>query len=139
VVVATNGCFDILHAGHVIYLEAAREQGDLLLIGLNSDSSVRQLKGLDRPINTQNDRARVLAALQCVDAVCIFEDLRATRLLQFAQPDIYVKGGDLSLDEIPSEERQAVAAGGGRVLIMPHVPGRSTTNLLSRLGPPPGS
>jgi len=139
-IVATNGCFDLLHAGHVTYLEAAREQGDLLLVGLNSDGSVRQLKGPERPINNQDDRARVLAALQCVDAVYIFDDLHATRLLQFAQPDIYVKGGDLTLEEIPAEERQAVKAGDGRVLIMPLAPGRSTSRILSRIQqtPPPG-
>lgn len=131
--VATNGCFDLLHAGHVAYLEAARDQGDVLLVGLNSDSSVRRLKGPDRPVNNQDDRARVLAALQCVGAVCVFDDLRATRLLELARPDIYVKGGDLTLETLPVEERRAVETGGGRVLIMPHLPGRSTSSLLSRL------
>jgi rfaE bifunctional protein nucleotidyltransferase chain/domain len=132
-VVATNGCFDLLHAGHVTYLEAARAQGDLLLVGLNSDASVRQLKGPERPVNSQGDRARVLAALQCVDAVCVFEERRATRFLQLARPDVYVKGGDLTVEAVPLEEREAVEAGGGRILIMPHVPGRSTTQLLARL------
>ena len=134
-VVATNGCFDILHAGHVTYLEAARQQGDLLIVGLNSDASVRQLKGPSRPINSQEDRARVLAALQCVDAVLIFNDLRATTFLSQVQPDVYVKGGDLKVDEIPAEEREAVAAVGGRILVMPHLPDRSTTALLERMGP----
>jgi len=131
--VVTNGCFDILHAGHVLYLTAARTQGDRLLVGLNGDASIRQLKGPGRPVNSQEDRALVLAALACVDAVCIFEELRATRLLQTAEPDVYVKGGDLSLDQIPLEERQAVQRAGGSILIMPHLPGRSTTALLDRL------
>src|SRR5437763_12773314 len=87
-VVVTNGCFDILHAGHVTYLAAARQQGDALLVGLNSDGSVRQLKGEGRPVNGETDRAAVLAALQAVDAVCIFPELRATRFLALAQPDI---------------------------------------------------
>ena len=134
--VVTNGCFDILHAGHVTYLEAAREQGDVLLVGLNSDRSVRELKGPDRHVNSQADRARVLAALECVNAVVIFDDLRATRLLQMVGPDVYVKGGDLSLEHIPLEERQAVGAAGGQILIMPHVPGQSTTAILGRLQRP---
>jgi D-glycero-beta-D-manno-heptose 1-phosphate adenylyltransferase len=134
--VVTNGCFDILHAGHVLYLHAARNQGDCLLVGLNSDNSIRQLKGPERPINSQDDRALVLGALACVDAVCIFDDLRATRFLKAAQPDLYVKGGDLTIDQIPSEEREAVQTAGGTVLIMPLLPGRSTTALLERLHPP---
>jgi D-glycero-beta-D-manno-heptose 1-phosphate adenylyltransferase len=133
--VVTNGCFDIVHAGHVLYLTAAKRQGDRLLVGLNSDTSVRQLKGPGRPVNPQEDRALVLAALACVDAVCIFDDLRATRLLRTAEPDLYVKGGDLTPDQIPLEERQAVQAAGGSILIMPHLPGRSTTALLHRLPP----
>jgi rfaE bifunctional protein nucleotidyltransferase chain/domain len=132
-VVATNGCFDLLHAGHVTYLHTARSYGDLLIIGLNSDTSVRALKGPDRPINSEADRAIVLAALQCVDAVCIFNELRAVAFLQNAQPDIYVKGGDLALDQIPVEERRAVEAYGGKIHIMPHVAGRSTTHLINRL------
>ncbi len=131
--VATNGCFDILHAGHVAYLEAARAQGDVLLVGLNRDASVRALKGPDRPVNPEQDRARVLAALACVDAVCLFGEERATRFLELAQPDVYVKGGDLTVDQIPLAERQAVAAGGGTILIMPLVPGRSTSAILGKL------
>jgi rfaE bifunctional protein nucleotidyltransferase chain/domain len=131
--VVTNGCFDILHAGHVAYLEAARRHGDLLLVGLNSDASIRQLKGPDRPVNVEQDRARVLAALECVSAVCLFEDPRATRFLERARPDVYVKGGDFTADELPPEERRAVEQAGGRVLIMPHVPGRSTTELIAKI------
>ena len=133
-VVVTNGCFDLLHAGHVTCLEAARRQGDLLLVGLNSDASVRQLKGPGRPVNSEQNRALVLAALESVGAVCIFNDLRATSFLELAQPDVYVKGGDFTVEELPVDERRVVEAVGGRVLIMPHVPGLSTTNLLRNLG-----
>ena len=131
--VATNGCFDILHAGHVTYLEAARQQGDALLVGLNSDGSVRQLKGEGRPVNGETDRAAVLAALQAVDAVCIFPELRATRFLALAQPDIYVKGGDFTLDQLPQEEREVVEKSGGKIITVGFVPGKSTTALLKRI------
>lgn len=131
--VVTNGCFDILHAGHVNYLEAARSQGDLLLVGLNSDASVRTLKGPTRPVNTQDDRAVVLAALAAVDAVVIFEEMRATRFLALARPHIYVKGGDFSVDQLPQEERDVVASHGGRIVTLGLVPGRSTTATLARI------
>jgi D-glycero-beta-D-manno-heptose 1-phosphate adenylyltransferase len=131
--VVTNGCFDLLHAGHVAYLEAARNQGDLLLVGLNTDDSVRQLKGANRPVNPQDDRARVLAALQAVDAVCFFPETRATRFLREAQPDVYVKGGDLQVDDLPAEERAAVTQIGGRILTLAGLPGRSSTGLLHRI------
>ncbi len=132
-VVVTNGCFDIIHAGHVRYLEAARREGDVLFVGLNSDASVCQLKGPGRPINSEQDRALVLAALESVSAVCVFNDLRASRFLELAQPDVYVKGGDFTVDQLPAEERRVVEAAGGRILIMPHVPGRSTTELLGKI------
>jgi rfaE bifunctional protein nucleotidyltransferase chain/domain len=131
--VVTNGCFDLLHAGHVTYLEAARNQGDALLVGLNSDASVRELKGPNRPVNSQEDRALVIAALASVDAVCIFAELRAVRLLETVQPDIYVKGGDFTVDQLPAEERAVVERFGGRILTLGLVPGRSTTGLLERL------
>lgn len=129
----TNGCFDLLHAGHVNYLAAARAQADALLVLLNSDRSVRELKGEGRPINSQDDRALVIAALQAVDAVCIFDDPRATRLLTIAAPDIYVKGGDYSIDQLPQEERDVVARCGGRIVVLGHVPGRSTSALIEKL------
>src|SRR6058998_475357 len=113
--VVTNGCFDILHSGHVTYLDAARQQGDALLVGLISDSSVRELKGEERPVNCETDRAAVLAALASVTAVCVFAETRATRFLSLAQPDIYVKGGDLSVDQLPTEERDIVAGLGGKI------------------------
>lgn len=129
----TNGCFDLLHAGHVNYLAAARAQADALLVLLNSDRSVRELKGEGRPINSQDDRALVIAALQAVDAVCIFDDPRATRLLTIAAPDIYVKGGDYSIDQLPQEERDVVARCGGRIVVLGHVPGKSTSALIEKL------
>ncbi len=131
--VVTNGCFDLLHVGHVVYLETARSQGDALLVGLNGDDSVRQLKGPDRPINGEKDRAAVLAGLKSVSAVCIFAEKRATRFLSAAQPDIYVKGGDYTLETLDQDERRAVEGGGGRIVIIPFVPGKSTTAVLAKL------
>jgi len=131
--VVTNGCFDLLHPGHVTYLEDARNKGDLLLVGLNGDNSVRQLKGPNRPLNVENDRAAVLAALESVGAVCIFAERTATRFLAAAKPDIYIKGGDYTLDTLNPEERKAVEQAGGQILIIPLVPGKSTTDLLRKI------
>jgi len=131
--VVTNGCFDLLHLGHVTYLETARNLGDALLIGVNSDASVRELKGPERPVNSEQDRAAVLAALASVDGACIFTDKTATRFLATAQPDIYVKGGDYTLDTLNQDERRVVEQAGGRIVIMPVVPGKSTTALLQRI------
>jgi D-glycero-beta-D-manno-heptose 1-phosphate adenylyltransferase len=131
--VVTNGCFDLLHLGHVTYLESARNQGDALLIGVNSDEAVRQLKGPTRPVNSEFDRAAVLAALQSADGVCIFEEKRATRFLECSQPDIYVKGGDYTIATIDQEERRLVEQMGGRIVIVPIVPGKSTTVMLEKI------
>ena len=131
--VVTNGCFDILHLGHVSYLEAARNLGDALLIGVNGDESERQLKGANRPVNEESDRAAVLAALESVTGVCIFEDKTATRFLSNAQPDVYVKGGDYTLETLNQEERRSVEQGGGKIIILPFVPGKSTTALLQKI------
>lgn len=131
--VATNGCFDLLHLGHVTYLETARNQGDALLVGLNGDESVRQLKGPDRPVNDEADRAAVLAALESVDGVCIFAEKTATRFLAAAQPDIYVKGGDYTLATLDPDERRAVEQAGGKIVIISLVPGKSTTALLKKI------
>lgn len=131
--VVTNGCFDLLHLGHVTYLENARALGDALLVGLNSDAAVRGLKGSQRPLNPEADRAAVLAALESVTAVCIFGERTATRFLSVAQPDIYVKGGDYTLETINQEERRTVEQAGGQVIILPVVPGRSTTALLQKI------
>lgn len=131
--VVTNGCFDILHAGHVSYLESARASGDALLVGVNGDESVRKLKGPSRPLNDESDRATVLAALECVSGVCVFPEMRATRFLGEVQPDIYVKGGDYTLDTIDQDERRAVESGGGRIVFIPFLPGRSTTGLVQKI------
>lgn len=134
-VAVTNGCFDLLHAGHVTYLEAAKQHADLLLVGVNADATVRQLKGPGRPLNSQEDRALVLAALQSVDAVVIFHEPDATRLLEAVRPDVYVKGGDYTIDTINQPERRLVERLGGKVVIMPGVPGKSTTSLVGKMTP----
>jgi D-glycero-beta-D-manno-heptose 1-phosphate adenylyltransferase len=131
--VVTNGCFDLLHRGHVTYLESARGVGDLLLVGLNGDAGVRLLKGPDRPLNTEEDRAVVIAALQSVDAVCIFPEPQATRFLEIAQPDVYVKGGDYRLETLNADERRTVEQAGGEIVLIPFVPGKSTTSLIDRI------
>ena len=131
--VVTNGCFDILHLGHVTYLEKARNFGDALLIGVNSDAAVRGLKGAGRPVNSETDRESVLAALHSVDGVCIFTDTSATRFLAAAQPDIYVKGGDYTLETLNQDERRAVESAGGKIVFVPFVPGKSTTGLLEKI------
>jgi rfaE bifunctional protein nucleotidyltransferase chain/domain len=131
--VVTNGCFDILHPGHVMYLENARNFGDALLVGVNSDDAVRGLKGAGRPVNSETDRATVLAALESVDGVCIFADKTATKFLATAQPDIYVKGGDYTLETLNQDERRAVESAGGKIVLVPFVPGKSTTALLEKI------
>src|SRR5258708_3168411 len=131
--VVTNGCFDLLHLGHVTYLETARNLGDLLLIGVSGDDSVRQLKGANRPLNNEQDRAAVLAALESVSGVCVFAEKRATRFLALAQPDIYVKGGDYTLETLDQEERRTVEQAGGKIMLIPFVPGKSTTALLEKI------
>ncbi|MBV9010276.1 MAG: adenylyltransferase/cytidyltransferase family protein [Verrucomicrobia bacterium] len=131
--VATNGCFDILHVGHVRYLAAARRLGDALAVGLNGDASVRMLKGESRPLNTERDRAEVLAALESVTYVTIFHEELATRFLEAAQPAIYVKGGDYNIDSLDREERRMVADFGAKVEIIPFQAGYSTTALLDKM------
>ena len=131
--VVTNGCFDLLHLGHVTYLDAARALGDVLLIGLNGDAAVRELKGESRPLNAEGDRAAVLAALQMVDGVLIFPEKRATRFLAETEPDIYVKGGDYTLETLNQEERRIVENAGGKIIILPIVPGKSTTSLVDKI------
>jgi D-glycero-beta-D-manno-heptose 1-phosphate adenylyltransferase len=130
--VVTNGCFDILHLGHVTYLESARQLGDALLVGVNGDDAVRGLKGPGRPVNSEADRAAVLAALESVAGVCIFAESTATEFLSAARPDIYVKGGDYTLETLNQDERRAVESAGGKIVIIPFVPGKSTTALLKK-------
>jgi D-glycero-beta-D-manno-heptose 1-phosphate adenylyltransferase len=131
--VFTNGCFDILHVGHIRYLAAAKELGDVLVVGLNSDESVRQLKGPDRPINSEADRAEILAALSAVDHVVIFQELRVSRLVTLLKPDLYVKGGDYSVDSLDRGEVDALRSVGAEITIVPLVPGRSTTRLINAI------
>ncbi|MGH7951211.1 MAG: adenylyltransferase/cytidyltransferase family protein [Limisphaerales bacterium] len=131
--VVTNGCFDILHLGHVTYLETARNFGDSLLVGVNGDAAARELKGANRPVNSENDRAAILAALESVTGICIFSEKTAVKFLERAQPDIYVKGGDYTLDTLNQDERRAVESAGGKIMIIPFVPGKSTTALLEKI------
>jgi len=126
-IVFTNGCFDILHAGHVSVLEFSRSKGDELVVGLNSDDSVRRLKGPSRPVNTQADRALVLAALESVSAVCIFEEDTPYNLIKSVRPDVLVKGGDYKTNEIVGREFA------GRVVRFPLLKGRSTTNIIKKV------
>ncbi|WP_051180120.1 D-glycero-beta-D-manno-heptose 1-phosphate adenylyltransferase [Selenomonas ruminantium] len=130
-IVFTNGCFDILHAGHVTYLEAAKAQGDVLVLGLNTDESVRRLKGPERPINNELDRAKVVGALQAVDYVVLFGEQTAEAVIAEVKPDIYVKGGDYTLDTLP--EAKIVQSYGGKVAFIDMVEGRSTTNIINKI------
>ena len=129
--VFTNGCFDILHRGHVEYLHAARSMGDALVVGVNTDTSVERLKGPGRPVVPQGDRALVLAALESVDAVTLFHEDTPRELLAALLPDVLVKGGDYSPEEIVG--RAEVEDAGGRVEVIPFIQGRSTTELISRI------
>ncbi|MGU3408766.1 PfkB family carbohydrate kinase [Microbacterium sp. M1A1_1b] len=130
-VVATGGCFDLLHAGHARTLSAARALGDCLVVCLNSDDSVRQIKGPERPIMTQDDRVELLLALDCVDAVVVFDETTPDQALRRFRPDVWAKGGDYTADELP--EAVTLAEWGGRVVTVPFHPGRSTTRLASAL------
>lgn len=144
--VFTNGVFDLLHVGHVAYLEEARTLGDILLVALNSDASTRAIKGPARPLMPEKARARVVAALRCVDCVTIFEQPTAEALLDALQPEVYVKGGDYArpdqtgppdrqrVDESRLPEARVVRGYGGQVVLLPYQPGYSTSDLLARLG-----
>jgi rfaE bifunctional protein nucleotidyltransferase chain/domain len=130
-IVATGGCFDLLHVGHVATLQAARKLGDCLIVCLNSDASVRALKGPDRPLTSQVDRSRVLAALDCVDAVVIFEEPTPEAVLSWLRPDIWVKGGDYADGGPDLPEAELVRRWGGQTVIVPYVDGRSTTRTIA--------
>jgi len=130
-VVFTNGCFELLHRGHVEYLAQARALGDVLVVGLNSDASVRRLKGAGRPLVAEADRAAVVAALRCVDAVTVFDEDTPLELISALLPDVLVKGGDYHLDDIVG--REVVEEAGGEVRVLPFVVGYSTTKILDRL------
>jgi rfaE bifunctional protein nucleotidyltransferase chain/domain len=130
-IVFTNGCFDLLHPGHIRSLERARELGDALVVGLNSDASVRQLKGAGRPVLPERERAEILAALECVDAVVIFDDLTPRELITALRPDVLAKGGDWPGDQIVG--REEVESAGGQVISIPVVPGYSTSAILKKI------
>jgi D-beta-D-heptose 7-phosphate kinase/D-beta-D-heptose 1-phosphate adenosyltransferase len=132
-IVFTNGCFDVLHFGHVHYLLQAKKLGDILVIGLNSDDSVRRLKGPTRPINGENERAFVLAALVCVDYVTLFEEDTPEELIKVLRPDVLVKGGDYTLDNIVGAD--FVTQNGGTVTTIPFVEGFSSTRIIEKLKP----
>ena len=130
-VVFTNGCFDLLHPGHIRSLEAARSLGELLIVGINSDKSVRALKGPGRPVIPAQERAEILASLECVDAVLIFDELTPQKVIAALLPDILVKGGDWPGDQIVG--RDDVEAAGGKVVLIDVVPGYSTTDILKKI------
>lgn len=130
-VVFTNGVFDLLHPGHIDVLVGARTCGDVLVVGVNSDASVRRLKGPDRPVRAEGERAYVLAALECIDAVTLFEQDTPLELVQALRPDVIVKGGDYSPDTVVGAD--VVRARGGEVVIIPLTPGHSTTSTIQRL------
>jgi D-beta-D-heptose 7-phosphate kinase/D-beta-D-heptose 1-phosphate adenosyltransferase len=134
-IIFTNGCFDLLHIGHVRYLQEARSLGDILVVGVNSDRSVQVLKGPTRPIQNQNDRAEILAALACVDYTVIFDEQTPERLIHEVRPDILVKGGDWKISEIVGSD--FVLANGGQVRSLQFIDGRSTTKIIekSKVGP----
>jgi D-glycero-beta-D-manno-heptose 1-phosphate adenylyltransferase len=132
-IVATNGCFDLLHVGHVRYLQAARALGDLLVVGLNGDRSVHELKGAGRPIATQNDRAEILAAMACVDLVTIFPEIRATKFLAAVRPAVYVKGGDYTPRTLDEEELTILKKIEAEIRLIPFEAGYSTSGLIEQI------
>ena len=130
-IVATNGCFDILHIGHVRYLKKAKALGDVLIVAVNSDKSTRELKGPSRPINSQNDRMEILSSLTCVDYVILFDKISPVDLLLEIKPDIYAKGGDYTIESLP--EAKAILSYDGKVELIDFVDGKSTTNLINKI------
>lgn len=131
--VATNGCFDILHSGHIYYLQEAKKMGHLLVVGINSDKSVRAIKGDNRPINSQMDRAYVLSALECVDYVTIFPQKTAANFLKKLRPTIYVKGGDCPIAKLPAAERKVLDSFNSSIIVVNYLEGKSTTNTIKRV------
>ena len=129
----TNGCFDFMHAGHVDYLERAKKYGDVLIVGMNSDQSVKRYKGDLRPICNEIFRAQVLNALCCVDYIIIFNDKTPIKIIERLEPDFYIKGGDYTLDTIDQNERRTVESSGGKSIILPDVNGISTTIIIEKI------
>ncbi len=130
-IVSTNGCFDILHVGHVRYLQESKKQGDILVVYLNSDASVKRLKGETRPLNSEDDRAEVLAALGCVDYVVIFEEDTPCNLIEIVKPDIHTKGGDYNPENLP--ETKVIQENGGQLVFINFVEGKSTTATIEKM------
>jgi rfaE bifunctional protein nucleotidyltransferase chain/domain len=130
--VFTNGCFDLVHVGHVRYLQAARALGDALVVAMNCDASVRALKGPTRPINAEDERAEIIAALACVDYVTIFDTERVTNLIRIIRPQVYAKGGDYTLESLDPSEREALEDVKTDIQFVPLVPGKSTTGIIAK-------
>ncbi len=130
-IVTTNGCFDILHVGHVRYLEKTKSFADVLIVALNSDKSVRSIKGEGRPINNENDRAEVLSALRCVDYVVLFDEDSPLDLLLQIKPDVHTKGADYTIETLP--EAKGIMANGGRIEFISFVEGKSTTSIIEKM------
>ena len=130
-IVFTNGCFDLLHAGHIAYLSEAKALGDLLIVGINSDASVQRLKGKNRPIQSQDDRLLLISALKSVDATILFDEDTPISLIQLIKPEIHVKGGDYIADQLP--EYPIVKSYGGEVKILPFVPGKSSSHIVQKI------
>ena len=130
-IVSTNGCFDILHVGHVRFLNAAKAMGNILVVGVNTDASVRKLKGPSRPINSEDDRAEILTNLSCVDYVCLFPEDTPVEFLKYVRPHIHVKGGDYKTEDLA--ETPVVESFGGTMKIIDLVPGKSTTGIVSKI------
>ena len=130
-IVTTNGCFDILHVGHVRYLEQAKSYGDILIFALNSDKSVKKIKGENRPINNENDRAEVLSALRSVDYVVLFDETSPIDLLLKIKPDVHTKGADYNIETLP--EAKGIIEAGGRIEFIPFVQGKSTTAVIEKM------
>lgn len=131
-IVTTNGCFDILHVGHVRYLQKTKTFADVMIVCLNSDVSVKKIKGPDRPINNENDRAEILCALECVDYVVMFDESSPENLLCEIKPDVHTKGADYTLETLP--EAKSIMANGGRIEFISFVEGKSTTNVIKKIG-----
>jgi len=130
-VVTTNGVFDIIHIGHIRYLHEAKKLGDKLIVGINSDISVKRIKGPERPLNNENDRAEALAALQCVDYVTVFNEENPIKVLDIIKPNIHVKGGDYNINQII--EKGIIEKNNGRIVLIPEVKGYATTNLIRKI------
>jgi rfaE bifunctional protein nucleotidyltransferase chain/domain len=131
-IVTTNGCFDILHVGHVRYLQKTKEFADKLIVALNSDVSVKKIKGPDRPVNNENDRAEILCALECVDYVVLFDESSPEQLLLEIKPDVHTKGADYTVETLP--EAKAIMENGGRIEFIKFVEGKSTTSIIEKIG-----